>query len=195
LTIDIFLVAEDLGLFTFGQLGAETGARIKTGNARAAGAQFFRQRALRREMQLQFAGQHLTFELLVFAHVRGVDAFDLMGFQQRTHAEVIDTGIVADDGQIFGAGGKQGADQVFRYAAQTEAASGDRHAIGQQAVERGCRCCKHLVHCRFLPLSQLPRIRRIDRCSGGLQQTGGNAAGPRRGTNRPARAARVPGAC
>ena len=82
-------------------------------------------------MQLQLAGQYLTLELLVFAHVRGVNALHLMCLQQWTHAEVVHAGVVADNGQLLGAGSEQRADQVLRNTAQAKTAGGDGHAINQ----------------------------------------------------------------
>ena len=113
------------------------GARVETRDAGAAGAQLFRQRALRGEVQLQLAGQHLALELLVLAHVGGIHPLDLVRLEQRAHAEIVHAGVVADDGQALGARVEQRADQVFRDAAQAEAAGGDRHVVVQQAVERG----------------------------------------------------------
>jgi hypothetical protein len=56
-------------LLAFGDQGAHTGAREEGRDAGAAGAQFLGQRALRRELELQLAGQVLAFELLVLADV------------------------------------------------------------------------------------------------------------------------------
>ena len=73
----VLLAVEDLGLLALGQLGAGGGARIEAGDAGAAGAQLLRQRALRRQLQVELARQHLALEFLVLADVGGDDFLHL----------------------------------------------------------------------------------------------------------------------
>ncbi len=71
-----------------------------------------------------------------------------MHFQQRTHAEIVHAGVIADDGQTLGAGFQQRADQVLGNAAQAEAASRDGHVVEQQPIEGPGCAWVNLVHCR-----------------------------------------------
>ena len=109
----------------------------KAGNARAAGAQTLGQGALRIEFQLEFAGQILAFELLVFAHVRGNHLFDLACGQQLAQAEAIDARVVGNRGQAFDAAVAQSRDQGFGNAAQPEAADRQGLVVGNDALQ--CR--------------------------------------------------------
>ena len=61
---------------------AVAGGRVKCRNARAARAHLFRQRALRREFNLEFAAQHLPLEQRVLADVRGHHFANLTRFEQ-----------------------------------------------------------------------------------------------------------------
>jgi hypothetical protein len=94
---------------------------------------------LRRQYQFQFARQHLALELLVLTHVAGDDFLHLPRLQQKPHAEIIDAGVVADDGQVLGAAVDQCLDEIFRDAAEAESACGNGHAVLQQALQcSGC---------------------------------------------------------
>jgi hypothetical protein len=50
--------------------------------------------------------------------------------QKQAHAKAVHANVVADRGEIFHAFADQGADQIFRNAAQSEAADHDRGAVG-----------------------------------------------------------------
>jgi len=63
--------------------------------------------------------------------------FHLPRLQQRSHAEVVDTGIVADDRETLHAAVDQRLDQVFGDTAQAETTGGEGHVIVQQSIERG----------------------------------------------------------
>jgi hypothetical protein len=66
-------------------------------DARAAGAQLLGQRALRREFELEFAGQVLALELLVLADVGRDHLLDLARREQLAEAEAVDARVVGDD--------------------------------------------------------------------------------------------------
>ena len=68
-------------------------------------------------------------EQFVFTYVSGNHLFDLTLLEQQTDAEVIDAGVVADDGQVFGAFATDRGDQVFGDAAKAEAAHQDGGAV------------------------------------------------------------------
>ena len=143
----VFLAVEYLGLLAFGQLGAKRGAGVEARDAGATGAQLLGQRALWGQVQFEFTGQRLSLELLVLAHVGCEHALDLVGLEQRSHAEIIDARVVADNRQVFGPRLQQCADQILRDAAQAETAGSNRHAIKQQAVKGFGRARGNLVHC------------------------------------------------
>ncbi len=142
----VFLAVENFRLLALGQFGAEAGARVKSRDARAARAQPLGQRALRDELEFEFARQHLALELLVLADVGGHDFFHLPRGEQNAHAEAIHARVVADDGEAFHAAVVQGGDEIFRDAAQPEPAGGDRHVVVEQAVKRGLGVRVNFAH-------------------------------------------------
>ena len=107
----------------------------KAGNAGAAGADALGQRALRVEFQLQLAGQIELLEQLVLADIGRDHLLDLAASPAAAQAEIVDAGIVGDDGEVLDAGLAHRVDQVLGNAAQAEAAGHDRHAV-EEPVER-----------------------------------------------------------
>ena len=75
---------------------ADAGAGEEGRDAGAAGAQLLGQRALRREFELELAGQVLALELLVLADVAGDHLLDLARLEQQAEAEAVDAGVVGD---------------------------------------------------------------------------------------------------
>ncbi|MNH84470.1 hypothetical protein D3C73_368940 [compost metagenome] len=71
----------------------------------------------------------MLFEQLVFADVGGHDLADLAVGQQHAEAETVDAAVVGNDGEVAGAFALDLGDQVFRDAAQAEAASDHGHAV------------------------------------------------------------------
>jgi hypothetical protein len=108
----------------------------KAGNAGAPGAQLLGQRALGRELELQFTGQVLALELLVLADVAGDHLPDLPRFEQLAQAETVDAGVVGDHRQVALAAVAQRVDQGLGDAAQAEAADGEQLAVAHDAVQR-----------------------------------------------------------
>ena len=142
----VFAAVERARLLAFGELGAVGGARVEARDAGAAGAEFFRQRALRRELQFELSGQHLALELLVLADVGGDHLLHLARLQQQPHAEVVHARVVAGDGEALHAAFHQRGDQVLGNAAQPEAAGGDGHVVLQQAGQGRFRVRIHFAH-------------------------------------------------
>ena len=143
---DVFLAVENFRLLALGQFGAEAGAGVKTRDARAARAQALGQRALRNELQFEFTGQYLALEFLVLAHVGGHDLFHLASGEQNAHAEIIHARVVADDGEAFHATVMQCGDEIFRDAAKTKPARGDRHVVVEETGERGLGVRVNFAH-------------------------------------------------
>jgi hypothetical protein len=86
---------------------------------------------LRVQLHLQFAAQNELFEQLVLADVRGNHFFNLAILQQQPDAEVVDAGVIADNGKVLGAFAANRSNKIFRNAAQAEPAHQNRHAIAQ----------------------------------------------------------------
>ena len=133
---------------------ADAGAGEECRDAGAAGAQLLGQRALRREFELEFAGQVLALELLVLADVAGDHLLDLPRLEQLAEAEAVDAGVVRDHGQVLHAGVAQRRDQRLGNAAQAEAADGQQLAVPHDALQGRGRTRVHLLHrrspdCRF----------------------------------------------
>ena len=97
----VFLAVENFGFLALSQFGAEAGARLESRDPRATRTQPLRERALGNELEFKFTRQHLTFELLVLANVRGQDFFYLPCGEQNSHSETIDASVVADNGQAL----------------------------------------------------------------------------------------------
>ena len=114
----------------FGDEGAVAGRREEAADARAARADALGERALRHQLDLDLAGEELPLELLVLADVGRDHLPDLPRLQQNADAEVVDAGVVADDGEACRAARVQRANEVFGDAAQAEAAHHDRRAVG-----------------------------------------------------------------
>src|SRR6185295_12057313 len=131
----VLLAVEDLGFLAVGELGARRGARVEAWDAGAAGAQLLGERALRRELQVELAGEHLALELLVLADVRGDHLLHLAGLEQEAHAEIVHPGVVADDGEAFHRAVAQRGDEILGNAAQAEAAGGDGDVVAQQPFQ------------------------------------------------------------
>jgi hypothetical protein len=139
---------EFAGFLAVGNDGAVAGFREEGRDAGAAGAQLFGQRALRREFELEFAGQELAREFLVFADVGGDHLLDLARFQQLAEAEAVDARVVRDGGQLLDAGVAQRFDQRLRECrtgrSRRRRWSGRLDDTGQ----RRCRVRIHFVHTR-----------------------------------------------
>jgi len=146
----IQLAIELARLLAFGHQRADTGLGEEGGNAGAASAQLFGQRALRREFELEFTGQVLALELLVLADVAGDHLLDLPCLQQLTEAETVDAGVVGDDAEVLDAAVAQRGDQRLGNAAEAEAADSQQLAVLDDAFQRLGGTGVHLVHCNLL---------------------------------------------
>ena len=87
------------GQAAFGHLGADAGLREERRDARPAGAKLLGERALRGELDLEFARQELPLELLVLADVRRGHLADAFLGEQQAEAPVIHPAVVADDAE------------------------------------------------------------------------------------------------
>ena len=83
-----------------GDLRADAGLRVERRDAGAAGAQLLGERALRRQLELELAGEELPLELLVLADVRRGHLADALGVQQDAETPVVDAAVVADDAEV-----------------------------------------------------------------------------------------------
>ncbi len=119
---DVALAVEFALFLALGDVGAGAGAGEEGRDAGAAGADALGQRALRVELDFQFAAEILLGEKLVLAHIGRDHLLDLLGLQQQAEAGAVDAGIVRHDRQIRHAGIPDRLDQRLRDAAQAEAA-------------------------------------------------------------------------
>ena len=97
------LPIEVLMLFAFSNDGADAGARIETGNARASGAKSLGECSLRAKLNFNFVGQELPFKLRILADVAGDHLLDLVCREEETEGCPVYAGVVAGDGEITNA--------------------------------------------------------------------------------------------
>src|SRR6185437_4310658 len=110
------------------------------------------ERALRREFELEFTGQVLALEFLVFADVRRNHLLDLARFEQQAEAETVDARVVADAGDALHLRIAQRRDQRLGNAAQPETADGKRLPVLDDVLQRLGGARIDLVHQLSLPL-------------------------------------------
>ena len=143
---DVLLAIEFALFLILGNQGADAGLGVKSGNARAAGADALGQGALRVEFDFQFAGEILLGEGFVFADIRGDHFLDLPALQQQAEAGAVDAGIIRNEGEVLHPGIANGEDQRFRDAAKAKSAGHDQHAVFQQPGESRICVGKNLFH-------------------------------------------------
>src|SRR5579883_2078121 len=114
-----------------------------------------------KKMISTYVGENKLFEKLVFADVGGDHFFDLAILQEQADAEVVGAGVVADDGEVFDALAADRVDEIFRDAAEAEAAHQDGHAVAQVG-DGGVGGVDAFVHelVRELPGQSLPQVLR-----------------------------------
>ena len=125
--------------------------REKAADAGAAGANALGKRALRHELDFQFAAQILPLELLVLANIGRHHLPHLVRLQQDANAEIVHARVVADDGQIPGAARVQGLNEVFGNPAEPEAAHQNRRTVGHER-HGGFGAGQHFIHVGLLKL-------------------------------------------
>jgi hypothetical protein len=69
-------------------------------------------------------------KLFVLTHIGTGDSADAARGEENAEAAVVDAAVVGDDLQTAGAVRVQGADEGFGYATESEAADGQRGAVG-----------------------------------------------------------------
>ncbi len=84
-----------------------------------------------REFDFQLAAEQLLFEQGILADVGRNHFPDLPVFKQDTESEAVNAAVVGDHGQALDAHAPDLRDEVFRDAAQAEAAAEYRHVVGQ----------------------------------------------------------------
>ena len=137
---------EDVGLpvkiamfLAFRDRRPHAGSGKEPGDARPPGAHAFGQRSLWTELNFQRSGQELALELAVFAHIARNHLADLPRLEQQSQPPAVHAGVVARDRQVLLSRVAQGKDQRLRNAAEPKAAHRDRHAVFDNAVQRGVR--------------------------------------------------------
>ena len=133
----VVVAVENLCLLALRDDRTEAGLGIERRNASPACAQPLGERALRRELEFEFAREILPLEFLVLADVGRDHLLDLPGLEEDAEAEIVDSGIVGNDGQVLHACVAHRGDQCFGNAAKAKAADGDRHAV----LDHVSKCC------------------------------------------------------
>src|ERR1051326_6082698 len=108
---------------------ARAGGREERGDARAPGADALRERALRRELDLDPAREHLLLEDLILAHVARDHLLHLAVLEQVDQAVVGGAGVVGDDGEVARALVAECGDAFLGNPAESEPAHEDRRAV------------------------------------------------------------------
>ena len=142
----IGLPVEFTQLFSFGYQRAHACAGEEGRDARTTSAQLFGERALGREVELQFTGQILALELFVFAHVAGNHLGNLPRFQQLAQAKTVNTCVVRNDREVLDMGVAQSGDQGLGDAAQTKTAHGHQLAVFDDVGQRCGGAGEDLFH-------------------------------------------------
>ena len=100
--------------------------------AHAAGADALDQRALRDELDLDLARDHLRLGFGVEPDVRGDEALDRAGADELADPPAGPGGVVGDDGEMLRAAADQRVDQPMGRAGAHEAADQEPRAVGYQ---------------------------------------------------------------
>ena len=117
--------------------GPERGGRVEGRDARPAGPAPLRQRALRRELQLDGAGQVRLLEHAVLADVAGDHLGDLAALEKQAEPGADDARVVGHGGQAAQArGGGDGVDERVGHAAEAEAAA-EEGGVGAHVGDGG----------------------------------------------------------
>src|SRR2546421_3511144 len=126
---DVLAAVEFASFFSVSHHGAVSRGRVERGYAGATGAEALAEGALWIQFHLQCPAENELLEELVFTDVGGDHFFDLAPLEQQADAEIVDAGVVADDGQVLYTFAADSSDEVFWDATQTEAAHEDGCAV------------------------------------------------------------------
>jgi hypothetical protein len=108
--------------------GVHSGGGKEGRDTCTSGPDLLSEGALGANLELELAVEKLPLELVVFSHIAGDHAFDLLVSQQNGQAPIASavlvphTAVVRGDGQLLAAGLLDCVDQVHGHAAYTEAA-------------------------------------------------------------------------
>ncbi len=102
---------------------------VECGNTGAPCAYALGERALRDQIDLQFARQQLPFEFRIFPDVAADHLLDLPRFEHEADSEIVNTCIVGDAGEALGPLLDQCRNAIFGDSAQTKSAEHERHAV------------------------------------------------------------------
>src|SRR6267378_5049934 len=128
---DVLAAGEFARFFVVGDHGAVARGGVERGDAGTSRAEALAQRALRIQLHLQLATEDKLLEEFVFADVRGDHFLDLALLEQEADAEIVDAGVVADDGEVFRPFAADGGDKILRDATEAEAAHEDGGAVDE----------------------------------------------------------------
>lgn len=120
-------------------------SRVKRGNAGTAGANTFRQRALRVEFDVDGAVKVLRRKQFVLANVGRYDFPNLPCREQPPKTYAVHASVIRNDRQAFNANFMDDIDQAGWNPTQSEAACHDCHIVAQKIGQSDHRIRKYLV--------------------------------------------------
>jgi hypothetical protein len=130
---DVSLAVDLAHLLPLGNDRPDARGCVEAGDPGAARADPFRERSLRRQLDLHLALHVKVGEVGVPAHEAADHARDLAVLEQHRQPLALVAAVVADDGQVPDPAARDRLDARLRVAAQAEAARHDRHAVAKQA--------------------------------------------------------------
>src|SRR6185312_10840072 len=142
----IFLAVELAHFLAFGNQRADAGLGEEGGNAGPSRTDALGERALRIELEFQFARQELLGEQLVLADIGGDHLPDLPCLEQPRETDAVDAGIVRHHREALHAGVADRIRQGLGDATEAETTGHDHHAVLEEAVEGGFGVGINLVH-------------------------------------------------
>ncbi|KTR86391.1 hypothetical protein NS220_18290 [Microbacterium testaceum] len=133
-----------------GDLRADARLRVEGGDPRSSGTELLGEGPLRGQLELEFTGEELPLELLVLAHVRRGHLADATGTQQDAEPPVVDAAVVRHHREVARALGEERLDEGDGIAGETEAADGERRAVGDVRDRLGGRGPGFVDHAKLL---------------------------------------------
>ena len=101
--------------------------------------------SLYEKLDFNFLRHGQLFECLIFAHVAGDHFLHLPGFQKQADPEIVDSGVVGDQREVFRAFADEGGNEIFGDAAEAEASEQNGGAVFN-ACDGGIRVRDAFVH-------------------------------------------------
>src|ERR1700686_203379 len=131
--------------FTLGNQSSHSRRRKEGRNPRSRGANTLRKCPLWTKIELHCSIQHHLFQQFIFADVSSDVPLDLTIRQQHAHAKTVYASVITDGREILDAFFSECANQVFRHAAQTEAAHHNGRSV-EHVMDSLFSACDNFMH-------------------------------------------------